>query len=139
MNYKIQLQNRSELKFVCGLAIPAGYFHVLDLNFKNMRQFENLKKAKGLAEVSIEETELPAGGYTQDGRKVDYESLKAWCFSDGRIQVQYEAPEVKVRAPEPEQPKVDDRMEMLKAELDEKGIKYRKNATVSTLEKLANV
>lgn len=125
MSYKIYLKNPSQLKFVCGLAIPNGYCRVLDMTFDNKQQFENLKRAKGLAEVVIEETTLSPGAYTSAGQAVDYTSLHDWCFGEGEIRTLDEPYAVS----EPEE----DPLEDLKAQLDAKGIKYRANASEKAL------
>ena len=131
MSYKISLVNPSQLKFVCGLAIPNGYYHVMEMDFDNARQFENLKKAKGHAEVKIEKVDLKPGAYREDGQRVDYVSLKDWCWGNtDTIQLEKEKPEVSTPSVEPSV------VDELKAKLDEKGIKYRSNATQKALEGL---
>lgn len=143
MSYKITLKNPSQLKFVCGLAIPNGFCHVMEMDFDNRQQFENLKRAPGTAEVSIEKSTLEPGCYTVDGRKVDYASLKDWCWTNGGSPIKYldEAkPKVEVKAETTVDQDIEtetDELTMLKSMLDEKGIKYRKNATKESLEKLA--
>ena len=85
MSYKITLKHPSQIKFVCGLAVPNGFCHVMDMDFDNKQQFDNLKKAPGVAEVTIEKTTLKPGAYTIDGREVDYRSLHDWCLERGEV------------------------------------------------------
>jgi len=117
----------------CGLIIPDNHYVVMEMNFNNMKQIEQLRKFGYL----VEETTLAEGTYTPDGRRVDKYSLRDFYHDGGKLIFLDDGPDVQ---PEREEPvvvkdQVKDDIALLRAKLDAKGIKYRKDAKAEALAK----
>ena len=133
MNYKITKKTPDGRCLTCGLWIPDGFTIVRELTHDRISQMQLLKKFGYL----VEETDMAEGAFDDRGHEVEYASIEK-SYTEGRRIVLVESDVTSKSSetvPVKEDRALEDDIRMMQAELDARGIKYRKDAGVDALRK----